>query len=228
MSAAPLMRPPPRRPLAALDPRHRPAAVVRVQLGRAQRRGVDPPERVDRRSERVDQRGLDHAPVGDREQRPSAAACASSQAATRAANARRLSPPCGAASGSVIQAPATPGSSACTEARVRPAQAPKSHSAIARLDQRRAQAAAAAVSRQRRAGLDTTSHARAGPRRPQRRDRPRRAGRPRAGRRSRAWRRSTRAGRAAGASCGQSIPDHLRTSSGSSVPNLGVVRRASS
>ncbi len=46
-----------------------PAAVVGVQLGDGERGGVEAPEGVERGAERVDQRGLDDAAVGDRERR---------------------------------------------------------------------------------------------------------------------------------------------------------------
>ena len=61
----------------------------------------------------------------------SSSACASSQRAIRAAKTARLSPPCGEASGSSIQARTASGSSSLTSASERPAHEPKSHAAIA-------------------------------------------------------------------------------------------------
>jgi hypothetical protein len=77
----------------------------------------------------------------------------SSQTPTRSHTSSRLSPPCGRAAGSVIQAFTASGSTPLISARVRPAQLPKSHSAIAGSITGASKPAAAAVSRQRRAGL---------------------------------------------------------------------------
>ena len=88
--------------------------------------------------------------------RPSRSACASSQRAIRVQNMARLSPPCGAESGSSIQARTASGSLSLTSASVRPAQVPKSHSAIAS-STLASSPAASAVWRQRRAGLVTIS-----------------------------------------------------------------------
>ena len=87
--------------------------------------------------------------------RPSCSACASSQRAMRAQNTARLSPPCGAASGSSIQARTASGSLGVDVGERAAGPGTEVASAI-RSSDAASSPAASAVSRQRRAGLVIT------------------------------------------------------------------------